>query len=155
MRFSFLTLIALTALAVNLPAQESASPVEVVGGLTNPCGVAVQPGTGHVFVSDSGALRVGRVSGSKLEDVITSSPKDTFGKGPFYDIGPLGLAFTSDGKSLIVGDGGYKDGEECIRVYTVPESGNAPTAGSAPALASTWLPFTRSPRRCSREARRA
>jgi DNA-binding beta-propeller fold protein YncE len=35
----------------------------------------------------------------------------------------LGLAFTNDGKSLIVGDGGYKDGEECIRVYTVPDSG--------------------------------
>jgi len=58
-----------------------------------------------------------------LEDVITGSPKDVYGKGPFYDIGPLGLVFTSDGKSVIVGDGGYKDGEECVRVYAVPASG--------------------------------
>ena len=55
--------------------------------------------------------------------MITGSPKDVYGKGPFYDIGPLGLAFIDDGKSLIVGDGGYKDGEECLRVFTVPEAG--------------------------------
>src|SRR5437762_14111689 len=102
---------------------QSAKVEEVVGGLSNPCGVAVQPGTGHVFLTDSANGRVCRVNNGKLEDVITGSPKDTFGKGPFYDIGPLGLIFTPDGKSLIVGDGGYKDGEECVRVYTVPEAG--------------------------------
>src|SRR5262245_35821555 len=93
---------------------------EVVGGLSNPCSVAVQPGTGIVFIADSANGRVVRVVKGKLQDVITGSPKDVYGKGPYYDIGPLGLAFSSDGKSLIVGDGGYKDGEECVRVYTVP-----------------------------------
>ena len=83
----------------------------------------MQPGTNQVFITDSANGRVCRVDGGKLEDVITGSPKDVYGKGPFYDIGPLGLVFTSDGKSLIVGDGGYKDGEECIRVYTVPAAG--------------------------------
>lgn len=97
---------------------------EVVGGLSNPCGVAIQPGTGHVFLTDSARGRVCRVNGGKLEDVITGSPKDVYGKGPFYDIGPLGLVFSSDGKTLVVGDGGYKDGEECIRVYTVPAAGS-------------------------------
>ena len=96
---------------------------EVVGGLSNPCGVAIQPGTGHIFISDSANGRVCRVNNGKLEDVITGSPKDVYGKGPFYDIGPLGLVFTTDGKSLIVGDGGYKDGDECLRVYTLPEAG--------------------------------
>ena len=95
----------------------------VVGGLSNPCGVAVQPGTGAVFVSDSAHGRVCRVDGGKLVDLITGFPKDVFGKGPFYDIGPLGLAFSGDGKSLIVGDGGFKDGEEYVRVYTIPEAG--------------------------------
>jgi hypothetical protein len=57
--------------------------------------------------------------------VITGSPKDVYGKGPFYDIGPLGIIFTTDGKSLIVGDGGFKDGDECIRVYSIPEAGKA------------------------------
>jgi DNA-binding beta-propeller fold protein YncE len=102
---------------------QNAKVEEVVGGLSNPCGVAVQPGTGQAYLSDSANGRVCRVNGGKLEDVITGSPKDVYGKGPFYDIGPLGLVFSSDGKSLIVGDGGYKDGEECVRVYTVPESG--------------------------------
>lgn len=97
---------------------------EVVGGLSNPCGVAVQPGTGTVFITDSANGRICRVlKGGKLEDVITGSPKDVYGKGPYYDIGPLGLVFSSDGKSLIVGDGGYKDGEECVRVYPVPAEG--------------------------------
>jgi len=95
----------------------------VVGGLSNPCGVAVQPGTGAVVVSDSANGRVCRVDGGKLVDLITGFPKDVFGKGPFYDIGPLGVAFSGDGKSLIVGDGGFKDGEECVRVYTMPEAG--------------------------------
>src|SRR5262245_61857728 len=96
---------------------------QVVGGLSNPCGVAVQPNSGAVFISDSANGRVVRVDNGKLVDVITGSPKDVYGKGPFYDIGPLGLAFTADGKSLIVGDGGYKDGFESVRVYAVPEPG--------------------------------
>jgi DNA-binding beta-propeller fold protein YncE len=96
---------------------------DVVGGLSNPCGVAVQPGTSAIYVSDSANGRVGRIDGGKFIDVITGSGKDVYGKGPFYDIGPLGLAFSADGKSLFVGDGGYKDGEEYIRVFTPPEAG--------------------------------
>src|SRR5947208_3561479 len=118
---SALTFAAFASLAA-LAFAQNVKVEEVVGGLSNPCGVAVQPGTGHVFITDSANGRVCRVNGGKLEDVITGSPKDVYGKGPFYDIGPLGLVFTSDGKSLVVGDGGYKDGEECIRVYSVPEA---------------------------------
>jgi hypothetical protein len=123
--FAALAFIALTCLGLAAVAQD-VKVEEVVGGLSNPCGVAVQPGTNQVYLSDSANGRICRVVSGKLQDVITGSPKDTFGKGPFYDIGPLGLVFTSDGKSIIVGDGGYKDGEECIRVYTVPEAGKPP-----------------------------
>src|SRR5437867_9137346 len=105
------------ALLSQCASAQQAKVEEVVGGLSNPCGVAVQPGTGAVYLTDSANGRVCRVENGKLQDVITGSPKDVYGKGPFYDIGPLGLIFTSDGKSLIVGDGGYKDGEECVRVY--------------------------------------
>jgi hypothetical protein len=94
----------------------------VLGGLSNPCGLAVQPETGHVFLSDSAGGRVIRIVDGKAEDVIKGSPKDVFGKGPFYELGPLGLVFL-DKNTLVVGDGGFKDGEECIRVYTVPEAG--------------------------------
>jgi DNA-binding beta-propeller fold protein YncE len=103
-------------------AADDAKVEEVVGGLSNPCGVAIQPGTGHVFVSDSATGRVGRVVDGKLQDVIAGSEKDIYGKGPFYDIGPLGLLFL-DQNTLVVGDGGLKDGFECLRVFTVPEAG--------------------------------
>jgi DNA-binding beta-propeller fold protein YncE len=94
----------------------------VVSGLNNPCGVAVQPGTGHVFVSDSGAGKVIRIVNGKAEDVIVGSAKDIYGKGPMYDIGPLGMVFL-DKDTLAVGDGGYKDGEEYVRIFTVPAAG--------------------------------
>jgi DNA-binding beta-propeller fold protein YncE len=94
----------------------------ILSGLNNPCGVAIQPETKHVFVSDSGAGKIIRIVDGKAEDVIVGSPKDIYGKGPMYDIGPLGLLFL-DKNTLVVGDGGYKDGEEYVRVYTVPEAG--------------------------------
>jgi glucose/arabinose dehydrogenase len=122
--FSALTFTALAAGGIAAFAAD-AKVEEVVGGLSNPCGVAIQPGTNDIFLTDSANGRVCRVANGKLQDVITGSPKDVYGKGPFYDIGPLGLVFTTDGKSLIVGDGGYKDGEECVRVYPVPEAGKA------------------------------
>jgi len=103
---------------------EDAKPETVTGGLINPCGVAVQPKTGHVFVSDSANGRVIRIVDGKPQDVITGSPKDVYGKGPMYDIGPLGLAFI-DENTLVVGDGGFKDGEEYVRIYTVPAAGKA------------------------------
>jgi len=97
----------------------------VLSGLNNPCGIAVQPGTGHVFVSDSGALRVVKFDPAgpgKALDVITGFPRDVYGKGPMYDIGPLGLAFL-DQNTLVVGGGGQIDGKELLRVYDV-SSGN-------------------------------
>jgi DNA-binding beta-propeller fold protein YncE len=94
----------------------------VVEGLNNPSGVAVQPETGDVFVADSGALRIVRIVDGKTESVITDFPKDAYGKGPIYDIGPLGLVFL-DKDTLVVGGGGKPDGEEMIRVYKVPAAG--------------------------------
>ena len=109
---------------VNLADEE----VEVVlDGLKNPCGVAVQPGTGTVFVSESAAGRVIRVIDGEAQAVITGSSGDVYGKGPKYDIGPLGIVFL-DEKRLAVADGGYPDGEEYIRVFEVPEPGQPAVA---------------------------
>lgn len=94
----------------------------VLEGLINPCGLAIQPETGVIFVSDSGAGKVLRVVEGKAQEVITGSPKDLYGKGPKYDIGPLGIAFF-DKNTLVVGDGGFVDGKEYLRVFTVPEAG--------------------------------
>lgn len=94
----------------------------VVGGLNNPCGVAIQPKTGVVFVSDSGAGRICKIENGKAVPVITDFPIDVYGKGPKYNIGPLGLAFL-DENNLLVGGGGLKDGEELLRHYKIPAAG--------------------------------
>jgi len=95
----------------------------VVDGLNNPSGVAVQPGTGHVFVSESGAGRIIRVVDGKPQDVITGFKLDIYGKGPMYNIGPLGLLFLNK-DTLVVGGGDLPDGEELLRVFEVPAAGS-------------------------------
>lgn len=99
----------------------------VLEGLDNPCGVAVQPETGHVFVSDSGAGKVIRIVDGKPQDVIVGFKIDIYGKGPMYNIGPLGLAFLNK-DTLIVGGGDLPDGEEQLRTFTVPAPGAEPVS---------------------------
>jgi DNA-binding beta-propeller fold protein YncE len=85
----------------------------------NPCGVAVQPATGHVFVSMvERIVRVVPGNPAEVHDEITGFPTDTYGRGPVYAFGPLGLAF-ADQNTLVVGDGSQDDGKEIVRVYTV------------------------------------
>ena len=92
---------------------------KVLEKLDNPTGVAIQPETETVFVSESGAGRVIRVVDGKAKEVITGFPVDKYGEEPTYKIGPLGLTFL-DKDTLVVGGGGNPDGEELLRIYTVP-----------------------------------
>jgi sugar lactone lactonase YvrE len=107
---------------VESPAKAEAKVETVVSGLTNPLGIAIQPETGAMFVSDSGAGRVCRIVEGKLEEVITGSPKESYDGSTKYDVGPLGIAFV-DKQTLAVADGGYPVGEDCIRIYKLPEDG--------------------------------
>ena len=96
------------------------------GNLDNPSGIAIQPGTGHVFVAEHrGVVRFfdqepdaagKKARGRAME--IGEFPSDIYGKGPMYDIGPLGVAFQT-ASHLIVGDGSRIDGAELVRVYAV------------------------------------
>ncbi|MEM7457032.1 MAG: hypothetical protein AAF456_22005 [Planctomycetota bacterium] len=96
--------------------------VEVLAdGLNQPYAVAVNPDSGTVFVSDSGAGRVVRVVDGAIEEVITGYPMGKFGSSE-SDVGPLGLAFI-DGQNLVVGSGGDPDGNDQLRVYPVSENG--------------------------------
>lgn len=122
--------IALVACAVPAVQAQKVKVETVVDGLKNPCGVAVHPETGDVYVADSAAGRVVVVKDGKAHDVITDFPVDVYGKGPKYNIGPLGLAFL-DAKTLVVGGGGYKDGEELLRVFTLPADGKVIKADAA------------------------
>ena len=94
----------------------------VLSDLDNPSGIAIQPETGIVFISNSGASQVIKVVNGKAEPVITDFPVDVYGKGPKYNIGPLGLLFL-DKKTLVVGGGGLPDGQDLLRVYELPEDG--------------------------------
>src|SRR5438270_13691881 len=102
------------------PLAQGAEPSAVVRGLDNPCGVAVQPGTGHVFVSTRpGVFRlVPGKAGLERHAEVVGFPTDSSGRGPEYEIGPLGLAFL-DGATLVVGGGELQDGEELVRFFAV------------------------------------
>ena len=126
--------------ALFMASSTGAAEVEVVAeGLYNPCGVAIQPETGHVFVADSGNLKVVRIVDGKAQDVIIEFGADVYGKGPKYQVGPLGLAFL-DKDTLVVGGGGFPDGEEKLYSFTVPAMGEpavkAADAGTALSLAA-------------------
>jgi DNA-binding beta-propeller fold protein YncE len=105
-------------------APSSGDPVKVekqvvAQGFYNPCGVAVQPETGHVFVSMVGRIvRVVPGAPAEVHEEIVGFPSDTYGRGPVYEFGPLGLAF-ADAGTLILGDGSREDGKEIVRIYTV------------------------------------
>jgi len=107
-----------------------AEPQVIAKGLDNPCGIAIQPGTGHVLVSThAGVLRlVPAAAGFASHAEIVGFPTDIYGRGPAYKIGPLGLAFL-DPKTLIVGGGELPDGDELVRFYTLGTEPRA--AGSA------------------------
>ena len=118
-------------LAVGLSAIAQDVEVEtVLSGLDNPSGIAVQPGTGDVFVSDSAGLRVVKFSPSnpgQSVDVITGFPESTYGTGPVHKIGPLGLLFLGP-NSLVVGGGGLADSAELLRFYDLPAGGEVLSA---------------------------
>jgi glucose/arabinose dehydrogenase len=98
---------------------EFVEPEFVVGGLVNPSGIAIQPGSNHIFVaSKNGVARIVPGEHVVLHEEIVGFPTDTYGKGPAYELGPLGLAFLDD-TTLVVGDGSLPDGEELVRIYDV------------------------------------
>ena len=94
----------------------------ILADLDNPTGIAIQPESGTVFVSNSGASQIVKVVNGKAEPVVTDFPVDVYGKGPKYNIGPLGLLFL-DKKSLVVGGGGFVDGQDLLRMYELNEDG--------------------------------
>lgn len=121
--FALATLIA-CAMTPNTRAQ-SYTPILVVDGLNNPTGIAIQPETGDVFVAESGAQQVVRIVDGKAKPVIVGFGKDAYGKGPIFDIGPLGLLFLNK-NALVVGGGGYPDGEDRVYGFNLPAADAEP-----------------------------
>ena len=135
MRITAVIILTLVFLVVSSKAYAAPEVETVAEGLTVPCGVAIQPETGHIFVTDSGAGRIVRVVDGKIEDVIIDFPMDMYGKGPTYPIGPLGLTFI-DRDVLAVGGGGFPDAKDLLRIYNLPAAGEA--AIKADAMAASF-----------------
>ena len=92
----------------------------IVVHLENPSGVTVHPGTGHVFTtSRQGVFRYVPTS-NKIYLEVEGFPTDEYGKGPKYNIGPLGCSLWGADR-LIVPDGSQKDGEEIVRIYKIAD----------------------------------
>lgn len=102
-------------------AAEIKPSVEVIH-LDNPSGVAVHHGTGHVFIaSHQGVFRYPPVkTGRKIWLEVEGFPTDIYGKGPMYNVGPLGVTLWGTDR-LIVCDGSRKDGEELVRIYKIED----------------------------------
>ncbi|MCI0685010.1 MAG: hypothetical protein L0Y71_23175 [Gemmataceae bacterium] len=90
----------------------------IADGLVHPTGIAIHPQSGALYVCESGAGKVIRIDPAtgKTSAVITGFKLDIYGKGPKYEVGPLGLLFL-DGQTLVVGGGDLPDGQELMRVY--------------------------------------
>ena len=99
----------------------------IAEGLNTPAGLAVQPESGDVFVSTfDGVLRLDAESNFSVSPEIIGFEMDTFGKGPSYSFGPLGLGFL-DSQTLVVGGGGKKDGEDLVWLVDVPSKPSTPS----------------------------
>jgi DNA-binding beta-propeller fold protein YncE len=112
-----------SAIAQNEGEEAAAVTAKVlVTNLLNPSGLAIQEGTGHVFIANRhGVYRYLPAEKDRTKRIaieIHTPGNDVYGKGPKYDVGPLGVAFI-DGENLVVGDGSRKDGAEFVRVYKV------------------------------------
>ena len=94
---------------------------EMVIGLDNPSGLAIQPKTGHIFIASHDGIHrfdPNQKPPLKCPLEVSDFPTRVYGKGPMYDTSALGVIFWDD-THLIVGEGARKDGEELVRVYKV------------------------------------
>ena len=137
----WLTAIAMTAAIPSAcpisSAQAADGPATVVASeLDNPSGIAIHPESGHLFIATHpGVFRFIPGKPGKLVPEVTGFKTDVYGKGPKYDIGPLGVALLGN-DHLVVGDGSLPDGSELVRVYKISanQAPDKPTAAEASAF---------------------
>ncbi|MCG8584664.1 MAG: hypothetical protein MI757_08135 [Pirellulales bacterium] len=107
-----------------------AKPEVVLTGLSYPTSVVIQPITGNIFVGDTDAGRVIRLTDGKQQAVITGFPRESDGRIPTFVFSPLTLAFVSQ-DTLVVGGGGTMEGTDVVRFYRVPAAGTSISAADA------------------------
>ena len=123
----------------------------LLSGLDNPTGITLREANANaaleanaaryeLFVAESGAARVLRVSAGALEqgaagervvgatsEVIVGFPRGTFGQQPEFRVGPLALAFVTRTK-LAVSAKGEGPGNDFVAGYVLPSDGTSISA---------------------------
>lgn len=130
-----LALLALLFVATSLSAQEQQRRRGFLGNLNNPTGIAIHPESGDIFIAERrGIVRLKQTEdGRERGFEVRGFPTDQYGKGPIYDIGPLGIAFLGS-DHIVVGDGSRVDTDERVLVYAIGESApERPTQADAAA----------------------
>lgn len=118
---AFLTLL---CVAASLPAQEQGRQRRgFLGNLNNPTGIAIHPESGDIFIAERrGIVRLKQTEdGRERGFEVRGFPTDQYGKGPIYDIGPLGIAFLGNDR-IVVGDGSRVDTDERVLVYKIGDA---------------------------------
>ena len=123
MRFHLRSALILGAILAAMPAMAEEPPppkiAAIATGLDSPMSVAIQPGSGVVFVAESGAGRIVRLTSDSTVEVVGGLPttKVEFGK-QIASRGPWGLAF-ADRNLLAVGCTAQTGGKTPVRVYDI------------------------------------
>ncbi len=95
---------------------QSSMEIQVVAdNLLAPCGVAVQPETGMIFVADSGNGRIIRVGENGIKEEIVGFPK-AMSPHLGLEVGPLGITFL-DKETLLVGCAVQEPDSNDVLVY--------------------------------------
>lgn len=127
-------------LCVSASAQEIV-PRVVSSNLKNPCGVAIRPVTGEVYIADTGRGRVVELQQDLIKDVVTGFPIEEFELDREIVLGPISLMFSNRNR-LIVGTGGAPDGEDALMVFDLEKLGREPFEASEDNEAVLSLPAT-------------
>ncbi|MDG2014134.1 MAG: hypothetical protein P8J33_11540, partial [Pirellulaceae bacterium] len=93
----------------------------LLSGLSYPCGVAVAPASGTVFVSDSGHGEILRLVDGKAEKVVTGYNVQPSETELGWQAGPLGIGIMAGTKQLIVGSGGGPLGTDQVNIYDLAD----------------------------------
>ena len=119
LRGTFALALAGVGLSLTLGADEAPQTTVIATGIDNPSGLALQGSTGDLFVAArSGVHRLTVGEKPVLTPEIAGFGTDIYGKGPKYNIGPLGCALLND-DHLVVGDGSNPDEKEVVLVVPV------------------------------------
>lgn len=113
-----------TALPLHV-ARADMEPEVVLDGLNRPCGVAIQPDTGIVFLAESGGGRVIRIVDGAPQEVVSGFPLAKLTHPPSLELGPLSLLFINS-EVLVVTAAGANSGEEILYLVQVPPLGAPP-----------------------------